>query len=329
MLSHPSVHVTVPNDSYPRVRLSRPHFVAGRTVDAYNVRVTDRSSLVAGVVLAGGRSVRMGAAKAGLEWHGSTLLRRAVGVVGRSADGPVVVVRAPGQWLPGLPAGVEVVDDPVAGRGPLQGILTGLVTLAGRAPAALVCAVDLPLLHPAFLRRVARELRADAALDVALPVALGHAQPLAAAYRTAVAPLIAELLAAGRLRAGMLFDRARVLRLDEAALLTDPVLAAVDPQLDSLRNVNTPEEYREARARPAPTVRVRCYGVLSTHLDPGPRTVRAATLHAAAAAVGVVLDGSVVAVVDEGGRWDSTVSDPATPLVAGDAVAFLARRDVS
>jgi hypothetical protein len=57
--------------------------------------------------------------------------------------------------------------------------------------------------------------------------------------------------------------------------------------------------------------------------------VRAATLHAAAAAVGVVLDGSVVAVVDEGGRWDSTVSDPATPLVAGDAVAFLARRDVS
>jgi hypothetical protein len=57
--------------------------------------------------------------------------------------------------------------------------------------------------------------------------------------------------------------------------------------------------------------------------------VRAATLHAAAAAVGVVLDGSVVAVVDEGGRWDSTVSEPATPLVAGDAVAFLARRDVS
>ncbi len=290
--------------------------------------MTARSSLVAGVVLVGGRSVRMGAAKAGLEWHGSTLLRRAVGVVGRGVDGPVVVVRAPGQGLPALPAGVEVVEDPVAGRGPLQGILSGLLAVAGRAPVALVCAVDLPLLHPAFLRRVARELQADADLDVALPVALGHAQPLAAAYRTALAPRVAELLDAGRLRAGMLFDQARVLTLDEGALLTDPVLAAVDPRLDSLRNVNTPEEYREARARPAPAVRVRCFGTLATGVDRGPRTVRAATLHAAAVAAGVVLDGSVVAVIDEGDGAHSTASDPATPLVAGDAVAFLRRTDV-
>jgi len=272
--------------------------------------------------------VRMGVAKAGLEWHGSTLLRRAVGVVGRSVDGPVVVVRAPGQALPALPPDAEVVDDPVAGRGPLQGILTGLATVARRAPIALVCAVDLPLLHPAFLRRIARELRADAALDVALPVALGHAQPLAAAYRTALAPIAAELLDAGRLRAGMLFERARVLPLDEAALLADPVLAAVDPELDSLRNVNTPEEYREARARPAPAVRARCYGALATALDTGPRTVRAATLQVAATAVGVTLDRSVVAVIDERGASDTTVSDPATPLVTGDAVAFLSRADV-
>lgn len=270
----------------------------------------------------------MGAAKTGLEWHGSTLLRRAVGVVGRSADGPVVVVRAPGQALPGLPPDVEVVDDAVAGRGPLQGILTGLAAVAGRAPVALVCAVDLPLLHPAFLRRVARELGADAALDVALPVALGHAQPLAAAYRTALAPIAAELLDAGRLSAGMLFERARVLALDETALLADPVLAAVDPKLDSLRNVNTPEEYREARARAAPAVRVQCYGALATGLDTGPRTVRAATLQVAATAVGVVLGRSVVAVVDEGGGSDPTVSDPETPLVAGDAVSFLSRADV-
>jgi molybdopterin-guanine dinucleotide biosynthesis protein A len=290
--------------------------------------VTDRSSVVAGVVLAGGRSVRMGTAKAGLEWHGSTLLRRAAGVVGRGVDGPVVVVRAPGQVLPALPAGVEVVEDAVAGRGPLQGILSGLGAVAGRAAVALVCAVDLPLLHPAFLRRVARELRADAALDVALPVALGHAQPLAAAYRTALAPRIAELLDAGRLRPGALFDQARVLTLDAAALLADPVLAAVDPLLDSLRNVNTPEEYREARSRPAPAVRVQCYGPLATGVDRGPRTVRAATLHAAAEAAGVVLDGSVVAVVEEGDGAHSAVADPGAPLVAGDAVAFLPRDDV-
>ena len=65
----------------------------------------------AGIVLAGGRSTRMGSPKAALEWHGSTLLRRITGIVGRAVDGPVVVVRAPGQALPALPDGVEVVED--------------------------------------------------------------------------------------------------------------------------------------------------------------------------------------------------------------------------
>jgi molybdopterin-guanine dinucleotide biosynthesis protein A len=290
--------------------------------------MTDRSALVAGIVLAGGRSVRMGTPKAGLEWHGSTLLRWAVGLVARGVDGPVIVVRAPGQRLPPLPPQVEVVDDPVAGRGPLQGIATGLAAVTGSAPVAVVCAVDLPLLHPAFLRRVSRELRADEALDVALPVALGHAQPLAAAYRTALAPRIAALLDDGRLRPGMLFERSRVMTLDEAALLSDPRLAEVDPRLDSLRNVNTPEQYREARARPAPAVQIRCYGTLATGVQTGPRTVRVATLGAAAAAVDDVLDPSVVAVLDDHSGRDTTVSDPATPLVTGDAVAFLARGDL-
>ena len=57
----------------------------------------------AGIVLAGGRSSRMGTPKAALEWHGSTLLRRVVGLVGRSVDGPVIVVCAPG--------GADVLND--------------------------------------------------------------------------------------------------------------------------------------------------------------------------------------------------------------------------
>src|SRR5688500_3128660 len=80
----------------------------------------------AGIVLAGGRSSRMGTPKAWLEWHGSTLLRRVCGLVGRGASGPVVVVRAPGQALPALPAGIRVVEDAREGHGPLQGLLAGL-----------------------------------------------------------------------------------------------------------------------------------------------------------------------------------------------------------
>src|SRR5580765_5074452 len=107
----------------------------------------------AGVVLAGGRSTRMGAPKAALEWHGSTLLYRAAALLARVVDGPVVVVAAPGQQLPELPAGVPVVEDPVEGLGPMRGIATGLAAVADLAPAAFVCATDMPFLHPAFVNR--------------------------------------------------------------------------------------------------------------------------------------------------------------------------------
>lgn len=92
----------------------------------------------------------MGRAKAGLEWHGSTLLHRTVGVLVRAVDGPILVVGAPDQRLPPLPARVQVVDDPVAGRGPLHDIATGLAAAARYATSAAVSAVDLPHLHPAY-----------------------------------------------------------------------------------------------------------------------------------------------------------------------------------
>ena len=199
---------------------------------------------------------------------------------------------------------------------------------ARHATVATVCAVDLPHLHPAFVRRVVHELRADAALDVALPVARGHVQPLAAAYRTGLAPRVAALVGTGTLRAQALFEGCHVQLLDEAALLADPALAAADPGLESLVNVNTSAEYQEARARLAPTVAVRCFGTLATGVDQGARTVRAATLHAAASAVGLALDGSVVAVVEEASPAGSrvagvTTTDPELPLLPGDSVAFL------
>jgi len=271
----------------------------------------------AGIVLAGGRSSRMGTAKAALEWHGSTLLHRTAAVVARAVDGPVVVVAAPGQELPALPPGTEVVADPVEGRGPLQGIATGLAALAERAPAAFVCSTDLPFLHPVFVRRVLARLTDD--LDVVLPVARGYPQPLAAAYRTALAPRVEALIARGRMRPAMLFDEVRVLRLDDAALLADQAQAAADPALDSLLNVNEPDDYRAARGRPAPAVTVQRYGALAMGGRGGTRVVHAATLAAAAAAVGLDLDRHVVAALN----GDQITRDPGLPLVAGDVVAFL------
>ncbi len=273
----------------------------------------------AGIVLAGGRSSRMGTPKAALEWHGSTLLRRVVGIVQRAVDGPVLIARAPGQPLPPLPiAGLEVVEDAREGRGPLQGLAAGLVAVGDRAEAVFLSSTDVPFLHPAFVRRVIDALDADT--DVVLPRANGFPQPLAAVYRTSLLPVVSELLAADRLRPAFLFEACRVKRLDEAALLADRAVARHDPRLESVINLNEPADYEEARTREAPEVLVRRFGALRVPGQRGGQAVHAATLAAAAAAAGLRLDEHVVAALN----GDQISRDPELPLAGGDEVAFMA-----
>ena len=288
--------------------------LAGRTSIGWVAGPAD----AAGVVLVGGRSSRMGRPKATLEWHGSTLLYRASALLARTVGGPVLVVAAPGQDLPELPPRVEVVADPVEGLGPMRGLATGLGAVGERSPVAFVCSTDLPVLHPALVRRVLRGF-ADPEVDVVLPVARGYRQPLAAGYRTALAGLVEKLLGEGDLRPGMLFRHCRVAQLDDAALLAEPDLARHDPGLDSLVNVNEPDDYAAALARPEPEVVVERFGALASGGQRGPRPVHAATLGAAAAAVGIALDRHIVAAVN----GDQMTRDARLPLVAGDTVAFL------
>jgi molybdopterin-guanine dinucleotide biosynthesis protein A len=274
----------------------------------------------AGIVLAGGRSSRMGSPKAALEWHGSTLLRRVVGIVGRAVDGPVVVVRAPGQELPALPDAVEIVEDAREGRGPLQGLAAGLEAVRDRAAVAYVSSTDVPLLHPRFVARVIAAV--DDNVDVALPHVRGFPQPLSAAYRTELAETVERLIAEERMRPAFLFEACRVRRLDAAALLEDPALAALDPELDSVLNLNEPADYDAARERPAPEVTVQRFGALrrAGNGAASPALMRAATLGEAAAASGLTLDEHVVAALN----GDQITRDPEAPLATGDTVSFLA-----
>jgi molybdopterin-guanine dinucleotide biosynthesis protein A len=253
----------------------------------------------AGIVLAGGKSSRMGTPKAWLDWHGSALVRRVCGIVARGAAGPVVVVRAPGQELPALPDGVRVVEDAREGRGPLQGILAGLQAVD--SDVAFVSSVDLPLLHPRF---VAAVCRAADGVDAAVPELAGYRQPLAAAYRPALAPLIAELVEADRMKPAFLFERCATRWLEEL------------PHPESVRNLNERADYEAAVAEPEPLVSVRCFGPLKRPAG----ELRAATLGAAAAAVGVKLDDHVLAALN----GDQITRDPLEPLAEGDEVALMA-----
>src|SRR5207247_3805987 len=159
-----------------------------------------------------------------------------------------------------------------------------LAALKDQAEVAFVSSTDMPFLHPAFVRRVLRAAQEDG-VDVGLPVARGYPQPLAAAYRTRLAPIAERLVAEERLRPAFLFEECTVDRLDEAALRADPVLAAFDPALDSVLNVNEPADYQAALDRPAPEVTIQRFGALADG-HRGPRPARAAPVAEAAAAAG-------------------------------------------
>ena len=196
-----------------------------------------------GIVLCGGQSRRMGRPKAWLPFAGEIMLPRVVRLLGE-AVAPVVVVAAPGQDVPPLSAGVAVVRDEEKGRGPLQGLAAGLAALRGVADAAYLSSCDVPFLRPAFVRRLV-DLLGDHAICV--PRVGEYHHPLAAVYRVEVADAVARLLAEGRLRPFFLFEAVptRVVGPEE--------LADVDPTFQTLRNLNTPEEYeaalREAASR--------------------------------------------------------------------------------
>lgn len=193
------------------------------------------------ILLLGGRSSRMGAAKADLDWHGTPLSAHMAGILQAAVDGPVVAVAQPDAPAPALPPGVELVRDAAPDEGPLRGLEAGLAALAGRAERALVVAVDLPLLAPDLARGLLAAL--DDAHDAAVPVIGGRRQPLAAAYRVAILPAVRDLLERGERSVTALTEAVPTRLLDEAALRALPGVAAADPDLRSLTGANTPDEW--------------------------------------------------------------------------------------
>nr|WP_275580466.1 molybdenum cofactor guanylyltransferase [Mycobacterium riyadhense] len=166
---------------------------------------TDVAALsLAGVVLAGGESRRMGHDKATMRVPGgtSTLVEHVVSVVGQRCE-HVFVMAAPGQPLPALE--VPVVRDEVRGLGPLPATGRGLRAAAeAGARFAFVCAVDMPFLTVDLIDELVR-LAEETDAEVVLPWD-GRTHYLAAVYRTDLAGRVDALVAAGERKMSALID---------------------------------------------------------------------------------------------------------------------------
>lgn len=195
---------------------------------------------VAGVVLCGGKSSRMGTPKALLRVGEETFLERVVRVV-HSVAQPIIIVAAQDQDLPPLsPFDVSILRDFVPDAGPVDALFRAMTNLSDDVDAVYLSSCDVPLLKPAFVRRVVESLGDD---DIAIPKIGGRFHPLAAVYHTRTLAQLGALFLEDRRRMTDLLNGRRVRVLDERDFRD------CDPDLDSLRNVNTPEDYRDALRR--------------------------------------------------------------------------------
>lgn len=191
-----------------------------------------------GIVLCGGKSTRMGTPKATLLFGAETMLQRVVRLLGSVVD-PIVVVAAREQALPELPGGIIVARDEREQRGPLEGLRAGLKALPDSVDSAYVTSCDVPLLVPGFVTRMI-ELLGDH--DIAVMEIDSFPHPLSAVYRRTTLPLVEALLERDKLRPVFLFDAVRTRRVRPEEM------TSVDPQLRTLRNLNTRDDYRAALA---------------------------------------------------------------------------------
>jgi len=151
--------------------------------------------------------------------------------------GEIVIVTAPEpvQAPLAVPAAARIVRDARAHEGPADALARGLDAV--RADAAFACSCDLPMLDA----RVAAALLAMLpGYDAVIPVVGDRLQPLYAAYRREVGGALRAMRARGENRLSAIADLVRTRKVDE------PELRALDPELRSFMNVNTPADYARA-----------------------------------------------------------------------------------
>ncbi|MHB8489015.1 MAG: molybdenum cofactor guanylyltransferase [Candidatus Dormibacteria bacterium] len=190
-----------------------------------------RGSLaLAGVVLCGGASTRMGVDKATISIEGATLLERALARLDTVCD-PVLIAAGD---IPMMITGRNTIPDAVRGAGPLAGLVAALRASPHRLLA--VVAVDLPWIDPSLIRWLAAVIGEH---DVAVCETTRGIEPLHAVYSTSL------LEAAERAVAGPDRSLRRLIEGSDALKVPEREWRAAGISGRFTRNLNTPTDLAE------------------------------------------------------------------------------------
>jgi molybdopterin-guanine dinucleotide biosynthesis protein A len=188
------------------------------------------------IVLAGGRSRRLGQDKALLDLGQGPLLVHTVTLASQLCPDVVVVTDLPGRYRH-LGLDVRWACDRIAGAGPLAGLEAGLQTI--QHDFALLLACDYPFLDPRLLGYMLARPRDYEAL---VPIWEGRWHPLQAVYARSCLPVVQEALSKGERSMEALLSRLQL------RAVTAQEIRLIDPQGLSLFNLNTPQDLAWARS---------------------------------------------------------------------------------
>ncbi|MCI2430516.1 molybdenum cofactor guanylyltransferase [Candidatus Acetothermia bacterium] len=179
------------------------------------------------ILLAGGRSRRMGQDKALLPWHGRTLIEDLVVRLKELSDDLLVITGEKIRYRDLLR--VPIFADEIVDQGPIGGLYTGLKR--ARHEYSLVVACDMPLVGPALVKLLSQEI--DEKVWAIVPEVRGHRVPTLAIYHKSSLSVIEQLLSLGRTSLQALLDSVSL------KVIPEERLRECDPQLRSFINLNS------------------------------------------------------------------------------------------
>lgn len=200
---------------------------------------------ITGVVLAGGRSSRMGENKALLAIGREKVLETIIGAMSAAVQNVLIAANDLDAYLE---FGCEIVPDRYPGMGPLSGIHAALH--AADTPWIIVAACDMPFVTPELFRLLQTKVLEDAATlpagqgewQAVIPMEKGRVQPLLAAYHISSLPALEESLNTGRLRMIDWLERIQVRYIAEEEVAQ---ATGMDAGL-AFFNMNSPADYTQA-----------------------------------------------------------------------------------
>lgn len=181
-----------------------------------------------GIILSGGKNIRMGTNKAFIKVDGERLIDRTVRLFKNIFKEVILVTNSPLEYLD---QDVKIVTDIIKGKGAIGGIYTGL--FYSTLSRSFVSACDMPFLNRSFIEYMITNTRH---YDIVIPSPPDGPQPLHAIYSSTCLTHIKKSIDTDKLKVTGFFKRLKVLKIP------DDIITTFDSERMMFSNINTKED---------------------------------------------------------------------------------------